>query len=85
MVTDGSWSYFKDKVYNTSVSILGYSKKQNQDWFDDNNERIEILLMLKYDIHKRLLNTHLSAEDRSLYEQPYKTFSKVLFTESFVL
>ena len=40
-----SWSALRNTVYNTASDILGHPKRKHQDWFDENDE--EILLLLK--------------------------------------
>ena len=39
-----SWSALRDTVYNTASDILGHAKRKHQDWFDENDEVILLLL-----------------------------------------
>ena len=52
MNTDGDdletqWSTFKDTVFDTAKSVLGYSKRKQPDWFDESNHEIKDLLAKK--------------------------------------
>ena len=34
------WVYLRDAVHATAANILGYKKRHNQDWFDENDGMI---------------------------------------------
>jgi len=38
------WARLRDTVYATAANTLGYKKRHNQDWFDDNDGAISALL-----------------------------------------
>ena len=38
------WAHLRNTVYATAASILGYKKRKNQDWFDENDGAISRLL-----------------------------------------
>ena len=41
------WAHVRDTVHATAASILGYKKRKNQDWFDENYGAISCLLEQK--------------------------------------
>ena len=41
---NNTWLDFKEKVYSTSATVLGFVKRKHQDWFDDNDNVIIALL-----------------------------------------
>jgi len=45
---------FRDTVHKTALEHLGTTTGRNQDWFDENDEEIELLLSEK----RRLLRAH---------------------------
>ncbi len=67
-----SWDIFRDDIYDKAVTILGFSKGKNQDWFDDNNDEIQNLLTLKRNIHAITLHNHLSPQQRETAGLNYK-------------
>jgi len=54
-VEDG-WAALKDLVYSTAHSTLGPSTRKHQDWFDENNDEIQMLLEKKNQLHRDCLN-----------------------------
>ena len=61
MNTDGDdletiWPTFKDTVFDTAKSVLGYSKRKQPDWFDESNQEIKDLLAKKRAAHNVWLN-----------------------------
>ena len=38
------WNQFKEVVTETAKTVLGPKEKLHQDWFDDNDEAVEVLL-----------------------------------------
>ena len=61
MNTDGDdletvWSTFKDTLFDTAKSVLGYSKRKQPDWFDESNQEIKDLLAKKRAAHNVWLN-----------------------------
>jgi len=41
---EAAWSSFRDRVYNTAMSVLGHPRKKHQDWFDESNQEMLGLL-----------------------------------------
>ena len=44
---ENSWENFKISVYGTCERILGFRKRKNRDWFDENDVTIQSLLEAK--------------------------------------
>ena len=44
---ENSWENFKVSVYSACERILGFKKRKNRDWFDENNVTIQSLLESK--------------------------------------
>ena len=72
MNTDGDdletqWSTFKDTVFDTAKSVLGYSKRKQPDWFDESNHEIKDLLAKRRATHNACLNDKSSQKKRDQY------------------
>ena len=72
MNTDGDnletqWSTFKDTVFDTAKSVLGYSKRKQPDWFDESNQEIKDLLAKKRAAHNACLNDKSSQKKHDQY------------------
>ena len=39
-----NWTVFRNAVHSLAVDTLGYSSRKQQDWFDENDEEIQVLL-----------------------------------------
>ena len=48
------WTVFRDTVHKTALEHLGPTTRRNQDWFDENDEEMQLLLAEK----RRLLRAH---------------------------
>ena len=57
---DGLWGNFRKQVYSVGVDVLGLTRKQHRDWFDENDQNISQLLSTKRELYKLLLNENLS-------------------------
>ena len=47
------WTSFRDTVHSTSPEVLGAAQRKNQDWFDENDSFMKVLVKKK---------NHLSSE-----------------------
>ena len=52
--TEQQWTAFSDTMHKIALEHLGTKTRRNQDWFDENDEEIELLLPEK----RRLLRVH---------------------------
>ena len=64
---DENWSLLKDSIYKTSMEHLGPNLRKHQDWFDENNEEIQALLMKKQQLHKAYQNDQTSQSKKDAY------------------
>ncbi|CAI9734630.1 Hypothetical predicted protein [Octopus vulgaris] len=49
---EASWSEFKTAVYDSAKESLGYVRRKNQDWFDENDPTILLLLSNIHQTHQ---------------------------------
>ena len=72
------WSAFRNTVHTTTLEHLGTTTRRHQDWFDENDEEIELLLAEK----RRLLRAHqddpLSTAKRMAFTNVRRTVQKKL-------
>ena len=64
---ESAWTLFRDTVYATASDVLGSTAHKHQDWFDDNNERIQSLLDEKHRLHRVHLNDPSSKSKKDAY------------------
>ena len=67
---DGTWEDFKDQVYSVGADLLGYRQRAHREWFDENDQHINSLLLDKQRLYQNLLN-HSQANKASV-EKAYK-------------
>ena len=70
---DENWSLLKDSIYKTSMEHLGPNLRKHQDWFDENNEEIQALLMKKQQLHKAYQNDQTSQSKKDAYRATRQT------------
>ena len=70
---ESSWAAFKQTVYSTASETIGTTCRKHQDWFDENNEEIKVLLDEKH----RLLLDHIN-DSMSMAKK--EAFTKVRLT-----
>lgn len=49
------WKNLRNVLLETSVEVIGYAKRKNEDWFEDNQEGIEDVLREKWKKHQEFL------------------------------
>ena len=47
VILDDIWENFKTQVYQVGADLLGFVKKHYKDWFEDNDDNIRELLVIK--------------------------------------
>ena len=57
------WEDFKESVYGVCTEVLGFADKKHQDWFDENNMEVQVLLEEKTKALSALLKGGLSTEE----------------------
>lgn len=66
---EASWKSLRDIVYSTSLEVLGLPKRKHQDWFDENNTEIQLLIDQMHNSHKSWLNDRSSSSKRTVYRE----------------
>ena len=61
-----NWTNLKATLQKTALETLGPAKRRHQDWFDENDPAIQVLLDNKHKLHKEYLNDK-SASRRDTY------------------
>ena len=68
-----SWTVFRDTVYSSAMDSLGPVSRKNQDWFDENDKEIQVLLEEKHQKHKAYLRNTSSLSSKTAYSNICKT------------
>ena len=75
---EAEWALFRDAVYTAAADVLGPITRKHQDWFDDNNSRIQILLEEKHQLHRALLNDPSSTSKKEAFSAARKVVQSEL-------
>ncbi|VDL94969.1 unnamed protein product [Schistocephalus solidus] len=73
-VTDGNasvenrWCHLRNTVQSIALAILGRARRQQQDWFDDNDPPINVLLAEKNRLHKTYVKRPTASKKRLFAE-----------------
>ena len=54
---DEEWAALQQIVYNTAKTYLGKPNRKHQDWFDPNDQELQILMNRRDQAHQRVLQT----------------------------
>ena len=54
---DEEWAALQPIVYNTAKTYLGKPNRKHQDWFDPNDQELQILMSRRDQAHQRVLQT----------------------------
>ena len=63
-----SWKRLRDAVFESSSGVLGFSHRKHQDWFDENDETIQIELDQMYALHKLWMCEKSSSNKKERYK-----------------
>ncbi|KAJ7413320.1 hypothetical protein BTVI_43795 [Pitangus sulphuratus] len=69
------WQHTKNSILQSSEESLGFSFKKNEDWFDENNQEIQELLIKKRTVHQTLFSTNHVVQGSAIQyitQQPVK-------------
>ena len=72
------WKLLKEITYSTALSVLGPTQRKHQDWFDQNDEEIGILLEKKHASHKALLSDPTSIAKKTAFNKCRSTVQSEL-------
>ena len=64
----------KSVILQTSEEVLGFTTKKNKDWFDENNQKIQELLVKKRSSHQ----THLAQLSRPVRRPAFRHICSIL-------
>lgn len=67
------WARLRDDVYSSAYAVVGPTTRKHQDWFDDNNVRIQALLEEKHRLHRALLNDPSSTSKKEAFNAAKRT------------
>ena len=70
---ESSWKSFKDTVYNTSVELLGFPKRKNQDWFNENDADTKQLIEQLHQAHAKYMANRKSRKAKANYFSAKRT------------
>ena len=56
-------------LQETTAEVAGFATKKNQDWFDENDAKIQELLQRKRSCHSRLLRTPVDQTAKAVYRE----------------
>ena len=62
------WSKFRDTTYSAAAEVLGFVKRKHQDWFDENDVEIHVLLKDLHESHRKLIADKQSSKNRNAYQ-----------------
>ena len=79
LVFDGTWKSFKDQVYTVGSELLGFQQKTHKDWFDENDQNINTLLLEKQRLYENVLSQ--SHPNKTSAEKTYKEHKSTLQRE----
>ena len=75
---ESDWATLHDAVYASAMAAVGPTTRKQQDWFDENNDRIQQLLEEKHRIHKALLNNPNSTSRKAAFTNIKRTVQQEL-------
>ena len=67
-----AWSRIKDILIRTGRNVLGKPKRENQDWFDENDSKIALLLANRDAAYQDLLQTRPTRSKTTAYKNACK-------------
>ena len=67
-----SWQTFSEKVYTASLDAIDTASRHHQDWFDNQNTDIKLLLEKKHNLHRSHQNDPTSTPKRDAKQECQK-------------
>ena len=68
-----NWTVFQKDVNSSAATTIGHPSRKHQDWFDENDEEIKLLLAEKRCLHKEHQNDTSSVSKKAAYNNICKT------------
>jgi len=67
-------------VYNTAKTYLGKPDKKHQDWFDPNDQQLQIFMSRRDQAHQRVLQTRSTRSTTAAYKCSCRLLQKCTCT-----
>ena len=67
------WTVFQKVVHSSAATTIGHPSRKHQDWFDENDEEIKLLLEEKHCFHKAHQDATSSVSKNAAYNNICKT------------
>ena len=68
-----NWTVFQKVVHSSAATTIGHPSRKHQDWFDENDEEIKLLLEEKHCLHKAHHDDTSSVSKKAAYNNICKT------------
>ena len=68
-----NWTVFQKNVHSSAATTIGHPSRKHQDWFDENDEEITLLLEEKHCLHKAHQDDTSSVSKKAAYNNICKT------------
>ena len=65
--TEENWTVFQKVVYSSAATTMGHPSRKHQDWFDENDVEIKLLLEEKHCLHKAHQDDTSSVSKKAAY------------------
>ena len=65
---DDEWAALQQVVYNTAKTYLGKPDRKKQDWFNPNDQELQILMSRRDQVHQRVLQTRSTRSTTTAYK-----------------
>ena len=67
-IPDKECAALQQVVYNTAKTFIGKSDRKHQDWFDPNDQELQILMSRRDQAHQRVLQTRSTTFTNAAYK-----------------
>ena len=68
-----NWTVFQKVVHYSAATTIGHPSRKHQDWFDENDEEIKLLLEEKHCLHKAHQDDTSCVSKKAYYNNICKT------------
>ena len=68
-----NWTVFQKVVHSSAATTIGHLSRKHQDWFDENDEEIKLLLEEKHCLHKAHQDDTSSVSKKAAYNNICQT------------
>ena len=75
---ESSGKALQDATYEASLEVLGLPVRKDQEWLDDNNTEVQLLIQQMHDSHKAWINDKNSSAKKKAYNKCKSQVQSVL-------